>query len=85
MLSDNATVNSNPQLEIFADDVKCAHGSTIGQIERNALFYLRARGISEALAKKLLLTAFVGDVVDSINNLDVLSLVSEEIEKQFNN
>ena len=85
LLSDNATVNSNPQLEIFADDVKCAHGSTIGQIERNALFYLRARGISEALAKKLLLTAFVGDVVDSINNLDVLSLVSEEIEKQFNN
>ena len=85
MLNDNASVNSNPQLEIFADDVKCAHGSTIGQIDRNALFYLRARGISEVLAKKLLLTAFVGDIVESINNLDILSLVSEEVEKQFHN
>ena len=85
MLNDNASVNSIPQLEIFADDVKCAHGSTIGQIDRNALFYLRARGISEVLAKKLLLTAFVGDIVESINNSDILTLVSEEIEKQFNN
>ena len=85
MLNDNASVNSNPQLEIFADDVKCAHGSTIGQIDRNALFYLRARGISEVLAKKLLLTAFVGDIVESINNSDILSLVSEEVEKQFHN
>tara|TARA_B100001287_G_scaffold124786_1_gene105179 strand:- start:1573 stop:2874 length:1302 start_codon:yes stop_codon:yes gene_type:complete len=85
LLNDNASVNSNPQLEIFADDVKCAHGSTIGQIDRNALFYLRARGISEVLAKKLLLTAFVGDIVESINNSDILSLVSEEVEKQFHN
>ena len=85
LLNDNASVNSNPQLEIFADDVKCAHGSTIGQIDRNALFYLRARGISEVLAKKLLLTAFVGDIVESINNLDIRSLVSEEVEKQFHN
>ena len=85
MLNDNASVNSNPQLEIFADDVKCAHGSTIGQIDRNALFYLRARGISEVLAKKLLLTAFVGDIVESINNSDILTLVSEEVEKQFHN
>jgi len=85
LLNDNAAVNSNPQLEIFADDVKCAHGSTIGQIDRNALFYLRARGISEVLAKKLLLTAFIGDIVDSINNLDIRSLVSEEVEKQFHN
>ena len=85
LLDDNAAVNSNPQLEIFADDVKCAHGSTIGQIDRNALFYLRARGISEVLAKKLLLTAFIGDVVENINNLDIRSLVSEEVEKQFHN
>ena len=85
LLNDNASVNSNPQLEIFADDVKCAHGSTIGQIDKNALFYLRARGISEVLAKKLLLTAFVGDIVESINNSDILTLVSEEVEKQFHN
>lgn len=85
LLNDNATVNSNPQLEIFADDVKCAHGSTIGQIDRNALFYLRARGIGEVLAKKLLLTAFIGDIIESINNLDIHSLVSEEVEKQFHN
>ena len=85
LLDDNASVNSNPQLEIFADDVKCAHGSTIGQIDRNALFYMRARGISEVLAKKLLLTAFIGDIFESINNLDIRSLVSEEVEKQFHN
>ena len=85
LLNDNASVNSNPQLEIFADDVKCAHGSTIGQIDKNALFYLRARGISEVLAKKLLLTAFIGDIVESINNLNIRSLVSEEVEKQFHN
>ena len=55
LLSDDAQIDTKPQLEIYADDVKCTHGATIGQIEENALFYLRSRGIDEVSARKLLL------------------------------
>lgn len=61
LLSDNAQIDSKPQLEIHADDVKCTHGATIGQIEEEALFYLRSRGIAEAEARQLLLEAFAGE------------------------
>jgi Fe-S cluster assembly protein SufD len=66
LLSDQALVNSNPQLEIFADDVKCTHGSTVGQLDAEALFYLRSRGIGEAAARSLLVYAFAGEVVGGI-------------------
>jgi Fe-S cluster assembly protein SufD len=62
LLSDNALVNTNPQLEINADDVKCAHGATIGQLDADALFYLRARGIDEETARTLLIHGFLSDV-----------------------
>ena len=55
LLSDDAQIDTKPQLEIYADDVKCTHGATIGQIEENALFYLRSRGIDEIAARRLLL------------------------------
>jgi Fe-S cluster assembly protein SufD len=58
---------TQPMLEIYADDVKCAHGSTVGQLNDAALFYMRQRGISEAEAKTLLQQAFVGEVVDRID------------------
>jgi Fe-S cluster assembly protein SufD len=61
LLSDTAQIDTKPQLEIYADDVKCTHGATIGQIEENALFYLRSRGISEISARRLLLMAFAGE------------------------
>ncbi|MGH9572186.1 MAG: Fe-S cluster assembly protein SufD [Candidatus Acidiferrales bacterium] len=64
LLSDEAQIDTKPQLEIYADDVKCTHGATIGQIEENALFYLRSRGIAEAAARQLLLLAFAGECVD---------------------
>ncbi|HVI04708.1 MAG TPA: Fe-S cluster assembly protein SufD [Sphingomicrobium sp.] len=64
LLSDDARIDTKPQLEIYADDVKCTHGATIGQIEENALFYLRSRGIDELSARKLLLLAFAGECVD---------------------
>ena len=64
LLSDNAQIDTKPQLEIFADDVKCTHGATIGQIEENALFYLRARGIDEVSARRLLLEAFANECLD---------------------
>ncbi len=66
LLTDNASINSKPQLEIFADDVACSHGCTIGQLDENALFYLRQRGIPKKEAKALLLYAFNNEVVDKI-------------------
>jgi Fe-S cluster assembly protein SufD len=64
LLSDDAQIDTKPQLEIYADDVKCTHGATIGQIEENALFYLRSRGIDEVSARKLLLMAFASECLD---------------------
>jgi Fe-S cluster assembly protein SufD len=66
LLSDAAVVNSNPQLEIFADDVRCTHGSTIGRLDEDAIFYLRARGIGAEDARRLLVEAFAGEVLDRI-------------------
>lgn len=66
LLSDTATVNTKPQLEIFADDVKCSHGCTVGCLDEEALFYLRARGVGEKAAKALLLHAFAGEILDKI-------------------
>jgi Fe-S cluster assembly protein SufD len=67
LLSRQALVNSNPQLEIFADDVKCTHGSTVGQLDAEAIFYLRSRGIGEAAAKSLLTYAFASEVSQAID------------------
>jgi len=66
LVSDKATINTKPQLEIFADDVKCSHGCTIGQIDENALFYLRSRGIPKKEAKALLMYAFSNNVLSSV-------------------
>ena len=66
LLSDKATVNSKPQLEIFADDVKCSHGCTIGQLDEDALFYLRSRGIAKKEARALLMYAFANTVLESV-------------------
>ena len=66
LLSENASVNTKPQLEIFADDVKCSHGCTVGRLDDEGLFYLRSRGISEQTAKALLLQAFASDILEQI-------------------
>lgn len=66
LLSDDATINSKPELEIYADDVKCSHGSTTGQLDEEALFYLRSRGLSEASANNMLVGAFVGEVIENV-------------------
>jgi Fe-S cluster assembly protein SufD len=68
LLSDDASINTKPELEIYADDVKCSHGSSTGKIEEQALFYLRSRGIGEESARRLLLNAFAGDVLNTIRN-----------------
>jgi Fe-S cluster assembly protein SufD len=84
LLSDNASVNTKPQLEIFADDVKCSHGCTVGKLDEEALFYLRARGIGEKAAKSLLLHAFAVDILENIKAEPlreyVDGLISERLE-----
>ena len=84
LLSDDAKANAKPQLEIYADDVKCSHGCTIGQFDDEALFYLRARGIKESTAHKVLLDAFIGEVLSKIKNEAVREYVDKLIAKNFN-
>lgn len=84
LLSDQATVNTKPQLEIWADDVKCSHGCTTGQLDEDALFYLQARGIQKDKARAMLLHAFASDVLENIDNEAVKdyleSIISERLE-----
>jgi len=68
LLSDEATANTKPQLEIYADDVKCTHGATIGQMDNEAIFYLRARGVPLAVARRMLMHAFAGEIIDRIES-----------------
>ena len=67
LLTDDALINTKPQLEIFADDVKCTHGAAIGQLDEDAIFYLRARGLTYAEARDMLIHAFAGEVLDRVN------------------
>ena len=83
LLSNDATVNTKPQLEIFADDVKCSHGATTGQIDEEALFYLRSRGIDEGRAKALLIHAFVGEILDKIKISDLKEYVEKVIGERL--
>ncbi len=68
LLDRTATANAKPELEIYADDVKCAHGATVGELDKEAMFYLAARGLPPAAAKKLLLQAFIASVFDGVDN-----------------
>ncbi len=81
ILSPDATVHTKPQLEIWADDVKCSHGATIGQLDEEQLFYLRSRGISKKDAITLLTHAFIGEVVEKIE----VDYIKERVEKALTN
>ncbi|MFN3529728.1 MAG: Fe-S cluster assembly protein SufD [Bacteroidia bacterium] len=85
LLADTGTVNAKPELEIFADDVKCSHGATVGQLDQNELFYLKTRGIGEDKARTILLTAFAGEVVEAIRiealREDLLAQLMEELHR----
>jgi Fe-S cluster assembly protein SufD len=83
LLSREALVNSTPALEIFADDVKCKHGSTTGQLDALALFYLRSRGIGEAEARTLLTQAFAADVAERLSVPSVREAVAEELARRL--
>jgi Fe-S cluster assembly protein SufD len=83
MLSDEAHADNKPNLMIFADDVKCTHGTTVGQIDEDQLFYLKTRGLSEALAKSLLTTSFVNSLIQTIPFPDVVADLNELLLKKL--
>ena len=84
LLGKKATINSKPQLEIFADDVKCSHGCTIGQLDDTALFYMQQRGVSKKEAQGLLLYAFGNDVVEKIKIPELKNRITKLIAKKLN-
>lgn len=83
LLTGDATVNSKPQLEIWADDVKCSHGCTVGQLDEEAIFYFRARGIDEKSAKALLLFAFAKDTLQNVSIEPLQAYLEEAISKRL--
>ena len=84
LLSENATIDSKPQLEIYADDVKCSHGCTIGQLDDDALFYMRSRGIALKEAKAVLTYAFASEAVNNMSIPDVKKMVQKLIAEKLN-
>jgi Fe-S cluster assembly protein SufD len=84
LIDDNASINTKPQLEIFADDVKCSHGCTIGQLDDKAIFYLRSRGIPEKEAKALMLYAFGNEVIEKIKIPELKERITRIIAKKLN-
>lgn len=80
LMSDDASINTKPQLEIYADDVKCSHGTSTGRLDEDALFYLRARGIGDASARKLLIRAFADEVVDKVQNEAVKVYIENRLD-----
>jgi Fe-S cluster assembly protein SufD len=83
LMSDTASVNSKPELEIYADDVKCSHGSTTGQLDEEAVFYLQSRGVSERSARNLLVEAFIGEVLDKNNDSDFVAKTNAILNERF--
>lgn len=83
LVSDNASVNTKPQLEIYADDVKCSHGCTIGQLDEEAMFYMRSRGIDEKRAKALLLHAFASDIIAQVKPENLQKYLKANISRRL--
>ena len=83
LLSNEALVNTNPQLEIYADDVKCTHGSTVGELDPEAVFYLRSRGIGENAARSLLTWAFAREIVDHVGIAPLVAELEERLIRRL--
>jgi Fe-S cluster assembly protein SufD len=79
LVSDTARMDSKPQLEIFADDVRCSHGATIGQLDENAIFYLKSRGLNDSEARFLLEWAFINEVLEKIEQEEVREFLSDRV------
>jgi Fe-S cluster assembly protein SufD len=83
LLSKNARMNTKPQLEIYNDDVKCSHGATVGQLDSNAMFYLRSRGIGKEEARHLMMFAFTNEVIEKISLVPLKERMNEMVEKRL--
>ncbi len=83
LLSNDASINSKPQLEIFADDVKCSHGAAVGQLDENALFYLRARGITKEEATQILTYAFAHEVIEHIHSKPIRQFLCDKLKDEL--
>ena len=83
LLSETAQIDTKPQLEIFADDVKCTHGATVGRMDATSLFYLKSRGVSAQLAKQLLMYAFAADVLETIENPVIVEALEQLTVQRF--
>ena len=84
VLSERAQIDTKPQLEIYADDVKCTHGATIGQLNQEAIFYLRSRGIDEELARTLLLVAFANESIERMKIEPMRRYLNAAVTQWFN-
>ena len=84
LLSENSTIDSKPQLEIYADDVKCSHGCTIGQLDEKALFYMRSRGVGKEAAKAVLTYAFASEAINNISLMEVRLLAQKLLTQKLN-
>lgn len=84
LLSDNATIDTKPQLEIFADDVKCSHGATVGRLDEEAYFYIVSRGIPHQMAQSMLLHAFAADVIEAVNIEPVREQLNHKLFEKLN-
>jgi len=85
LLADNAVIDTKPELEIYTDEVKCSHGSTVGQLDENALFYMQSRGINLNTAKKMLATAFIRKILDKIDIQSSVNYLDSVISKKLHN
>jgi len=83
LLKDTATIDTKPFLEIYADDVKCSHGATIGQLDTEAMFYMRSRGIREDNARMLLMYAFAAEVIDKISIEALRNRIDDMVKKRL--
>ena len=83
LLTDTARMHSKPRLEIYADDVKCSHGATVGQLDEDALFYLQSRGIPKADSRLMLMDAFTWDVVSKIKQHSLQERITELVARRL--
>ena len=83
LLNDESEFNSKPELEIYADDVKCTHGSTSGSLDENAIYYLMTRGLNRKESTSLLIDAFLNEIISSIKSKSIKEFIKLKFEKQI--
>ena len=84
ILSENSEFNSKPELEIYADDVKCSHGSTTGNIDENSIFYLMSRGLTRDQANKMIVEGFLNEAIETITEPNIKLLISKLFQERIN-